>query len=73
MKDNTGRDSEREEVKRGNPYGIPLYLLLSLTQVRRRLEQVSDEGALWSSEPGQLAEVLWTVERQLTLGEQDDG
>jgi len=73
MKDDTGWDSDNVEVKERNPYGIPVHLLLSISLVRHRLVQVSDDGALWSSEPGQLAEVLWTVERQLTLGEQDDG
>lgn len=73
MKDQTGRVSDSVEVKQRNPYGIPVHVLLSLSLVRHRLDQVSDDGALWSSEPGQLAEVLWTIERQLTLGEQDNG
>lgn len=73
MTDDIGRVSDSVEVRKRNPYGIPVSLLLSLSQVRHRLEQVSDSGALWSSEPQHLAEVLWTIERQLTQGEQRHG
>lgn len=62
-----------EEVKYVYVYGVPISVVLTLHQVRRRLEQVSSEGALWSSEPQHLAEMLWAVEYQLRQGGQSDG